>query len=93
MGIWSVKPGKGKEFVSLWNGFAKWTAKSQKAAGRGVLLQDADNPLRFVSFGSWKDEKGIAAWRSRPEFREFLEKARALCDEIKPGKLEEVASA
>ncbi len=93
LGHWTVKPGSEKAFIEEWTAFARWTAKAQPGAGKGVLLQDAKEPQKFISFGPWKNMESIAAWRETPEFKAFAAKVPGLCEEFQPGTLKEVGSS
>jgi len=92
-GSWSVKPGKEEEFTRAWDEFAQWTSRDQPGAGQGLLLQDIDNPARFLSFGPWESAERVAEWRAKPEFAAFLAKARELCEDIRPSTLKVVAQS
>lgn len=92
-GLWTTRPGKEEEFIRAWDEFAKWTGKNQTGAGQGQLLQDVENPARFLSFGPWESAERVAEWRGTPEFAAFLVKARELCDEIRPSMLRVVAQS
>lgn len=83
-GFWKVKSGKEAEFIEAWQAFADWTSENQTGAGEGALLQNEENPQRFLSFGPWDSAESIAHWRSRPQFQDFIAKARALCEEMQP---------
>jgi quinol monooxygenase YgiN len=87
-GEWLVKPGKESESFEAWNSFAKWTSESQVGAGIGHLLQDSENTRSFLSFGPWENGEAIDQWCQETDFQVFLEKARELCDDIKPRTLE-----
>ena len=87
MGIWKVKPGNEEAFASAWKTFADWSFKNQEGAGHGYLLEDPENPQSFVSFGWWESVDAIRKWRARPEFNEFVGKAKALCDDFQPKSL------
>lgn len=84
LGVWKTKKGKEAEFIQAWQAFADWTSVSQPGAGEGTLLQHEDMPQRFVSFGPWQDAVSVAEWRKQPQFREFVEKVRILCEEFEP---------
>lgn len=84
LGVWTTKAGKEDEFITLWQSFADWTTNHMSGAGKGTLLQSADHPRRFISFGPWKDAESVSSWRQQPEFKAFAEKARELCDEFEP---------
>lgn len=66
--------------------------ENQDGAISGTLLQDTQNPQRFISFGPWKDKESIETWRQTPEFQAFIKKARVLCEEIQPNILQSVAT-
>ncbi len=92
LAAWTVKAGKQDEFIHLWEGFATWTSENQPGAGDGYLLQDQENPQKFISYGPWENPDDMADWRSRPQFRQFFAQARELCDEIQPRTLKMVAN-
>lgn len=83
-GTWIVKPGMEQAFIEAWQEFADWTTGHQAGAGAGTLLQNEDDPSRFLSFGPWENSEVISEWRSRQEFQNFVSKARELCEEVKP---------
>lgn len=90
---WTVKPGKEAKFIRAWDEFAQWTSRDQPGARQGLLLQDIDNPARFLSFGPWESAERVAEWRAKPEFSAFLAKARELCEDIRPSTLKVVAQS
>jgi pimeloyl-ACP methyl ester carboxylesterase/heme-degrading monooxygenase HmoA len=93
LGIWKVKPEKEKDFINEWTAFATWTGSNISGSGKAHLLQDKENPLRFISFGSWDSEESISKWRNYNEFKTFVEKVKELCDEFQPNTLNEVSSS
>lgn len=80
---WKAKPGKEKEFIQAWQRFASWTAQNFKASG-ARLIQDMEDPTRFVSFGRWDSQASIDDWRKRSEFEGFIKQARELCEVAEP---------
>lgn len=87
LGIWTAKPGQEQAFREAWTGFAQWTAQHHPAASRAWLLQDAQQPQRFISFGPWESAEAVDAWRSSPEFKDFVARVRELCDGFEPQTL------
>lgn len=83
-GTWIVKSGMEQDFIEAWQAFADWTSRDQVGAGAGTLLQNEDDPSMFLSFGPWENVKVITEWRSKPEFQDFVSRARELCEEVKP---------
>ena len=93
LGIWIIKPGKETEFISKWTSFAQWMNKNTSGTGKGSLLQDAKNPLRFISFGPWKSESDIQAWRDSNEFKNFVAGVMPVCDDFQPNTLNLVSTS
>ena len=90
-GLWSVKPGKEGDFIAAWEAFARWTGKHQTGmVGEARLLEDIDQPRRFVSIGGWSDKQKVQAWRESPEFQAFFAKVSELCEETQPHMLKPV---
>jgi quinol monooxygenase YgiN len=81
---WEVKSGNEAAFIEAWDRFAEWTAEHRAGAMVGVLLQDATDLRRFVSYGPWTGPEQIAAWRRTPEFRDAFTRFGELCTAIEP---------
>lgn len=88
---WEVRPGNEAAFIEAWDAFARWTAAHQPGVIVGVLLQDAADRRRFVSYGPWDGRVRIAAWRKTPEFQEAFARFRNLCTAIRPPEMTCVA--
>jgi heme-degrading monooxygenase HmoA len=93
LGNWSVKPGNEEAFIAEWTAFASWTSQNFPGAGIGYLLQDAEHPQQFVSYGSWDNPETIRRWRERPEFQAFAGKVKTLCDGFQPRTLRLVSTS
>lgn len=93
IGIWTTKPGNEAAFISVWADFAQWMSKHTSGAGKGYLLQDAQNPSKFVSMGGWDDTGSIQTWRDSEEFKTFAGKAMMLCQHFEPNMMNVVASS
>src|ERR1051325_3721428 len=89
-GIWIIKSGHEKDFIHEWTTFADWMNKNTPGLGKGFLLQDEKNPLRFISLGSWESENVIQNWRESKEFKEFVGKVMPWCDDFQPNTLNEI---
>jgi heme-degrading monooxygenase HmoA len=81
-GRWLVKEGRVDEFIGQWTEFTEWSRDSVDGAQHFALIQDANDPRRFLSFGAWEDGDSVRAWRGTPEFGERLGACRELCDEF-----------
>ena len=81
-GNWLVKEGSEEDFVSRWTAFVEWSLENAPGFVTGLLIQDSDNPRRFLSLGAWDTAEAMQAWRQMPEFQELFEACRELCDEV-----------
>jgi quinol monooxygenase YgiN len=92
LGIWNVKQGCEKDFISEWSLFAEWSIENIGGGGKARLLQDESNPQRFISFGPWKDKETVERWRNTDEFKAFREKVKPLLESFQPNTLQVVAT-
>ena len=81
-GRWLVKEGSEDEFVTRWTSFIDWTLENADGSESFQLIQNMEEPRRFLSFGSWRDPDAARAWQALPDFAEQLGKCRELCDEF-----------
>jgi heme-degrading monooxygenase HmoA len=81
-GYWLVKEGSEEDFVSRWTAFVEWSLKNAPGLESGILIQDSDNPRRFLSLGAWDTAEAMQAWRQMLEFQELFDACRELCDEV-----------
>jgi heme-degrading monooxygenase HmoA len=84
-GIWTVKPGNEDEFVAAWEALARWTAEHVPGASWATLVQQEDQPNRFLTFGPWESAEAIDAWRASEGFREGIARIRPLLESFEPG--------
>lgn len=91
MGHWYVKSGNEEAFGAVWKKLAEWSLRALPGVGRPVLLRDASEPSRYVTFGSWESLAQIEDFRSRPEFAASLAEIRPLTERIDVFTLEAVA--
>ncbi len=80
-GRWLVYEDQVPAFVSAWDEFAEWATREVPGGPWAVLLRDRDNPRLFFSFGPWDSLESIEDFRSRPEFSEFLGRARPMLED------------
>ena len=95
-GVWIVKPGREDDFVAAWRTLAEWTASNAPGAGISRLLQDEDQPSRFISIAPWDDRDALAASRSQLGFQERIAGLREMLETFTPANLDvraEVAAA
>lgn len=95
-GVWIVKPGREDDFVAAWREMAEWRAAHAPGVGAAQLLQDEDQPLRFISVGPWDDKDALAASRSKLGFQERIARLREMLETYTSASLElraEVAAA
>jgi quinol monooxygenase YgiN len=92
VGIWTVRPGREDEFVSLWRELADWTLREFPDAA-GTLLRDRERPNRFVSYGPWDSVETIERWRATPEWQDVVARMREVLDAFEPGTYDLVFSS
>lgn len=85
--VWAVKSGREEEFVVRWRELAEWTAANVPGAGTARLLQDVDQPGRFVSVAPWESREALAGWRSLLGYQERLGRVRELLETFTPSTL------
>jgi quinol monooxygenase YgiN len=90
-GLWTARPGNEAHFIAAWQEFATWTTQHVPGNLNARLLQDLNEPRRFVSFGPWDSTESVEAWRQLPEFQTFFATAKELCEAIEPHTLRQVA--
>ena len=81
-GRWKVKPGQEQAFVERWTEFTQWSLENSDGAEHFALIQDSNDPSRFLSFGAWAGNEAVEGWRTAPDFSERLGRCRELCDEF-----------
>ena len=86
-GVYATKVGQEQAFREAWTAFADWTVHQQPGAGEAWLLQDTQQPQRFISFAPWESTDAVNAWRSRPEFGAFAARVQELCAEFQGNSL------
>jgi len=59
-----VKPGNDAAFIKTWDRLARWTFTTMEGRQPAVLIQDAGNSQKFISFGPWKDMDTLTQWRN-----------------------------
>lgn len=91
MGVWTVKQGKVPEFIEAWQSSAGWLVRNLAVSGEGILLQDPDDPVKFVSFGSASNLEEIEELMSGDEFQELWTKVLGLCEDVQPRMMKVVA--
>jgi quinol monooxygenase YgiN len=80
-GDWVVKPGEEERFPRAWEEFAR-SGDLTRLVAPVLLLQDAENPRHFRSFGPWADAETLQRWRDSPEFERHMVRLRAMLEEV-----------
>lgn len=93
VGRWLVKPGRETAFIAAWKELGTFFLSLPQPPGLGTLVQSADEPRLFYSFGSWNRMEDIAAMRSDPRTPGMIRKLAELCEEAQPGNYRLVATA
>jgi heme-degrading monooxygenase HmoA len=82
-GIWTVRDGSEEEFVTRWMALVD-SARDVPGAQSFTLIQDRQDPHRFISFGAWEDWSSADGWRSGEAFGERMRACRELCEDFRP---------
>ena len=90
-GDWHAKPGSEQAFIETWREFAEWTAAAIPGNTFAKLLQDDADPRHFVSFGPWRDQAAVSAWRDHPGFKDRVGRLQGLLDSFVPLTMNVVA--
>ena len=91
-GTWRIDPAKETEFVQAWADFAEW-ASTMPGATTLRLGRDTSDPVRFVSFGVWRDAPSAHRWKSTPQFSERIARVLQRVEEFASAELDVLASA
>jgi quinol monooxygenase YgiN len=92
VGLWTARAGKEETFKKSWEDFATWSKNNIPGAITALLLQDREDPRKFLTVGPWKDEPSVQTWRASPEFKAFVSQVKGLCDEFRPMTFKAVVS-
>jgi hypothetical protein len=83
-----VDMGNIPEFIETWQSSSDWIVENLRDDGEAVLLQDTDNPTKFVSFAFSANLDKPEEVMARTEFQELWSKVLALCADVKPHRMQ-----
>ena len=92
LGIWSVPPGKASEFTEAWQSLSEWLLQHLPDERGSVLLEDRNDPSRFISFAPLADPAKVEEVMSGPEFQELWSAVMEICDTVKPHSMRVVGA-
>ena len=81
-GTWTVKPGRGEEFVTAFEALALWLELNHPESGTARLLQSLERPAVYVGMWEFPGAESIARWRALHDVGEHLDTLAALADHI-----------
>ena len=90
LGEWTVKPDKIPQFIEAWQAGVDWIAQNLPDDGEGILLQDTEDPNKFISLAFSSNPEKAQEAMSRSEFQELQSRTRALCENVKPHRMQVV---
>ena len=82
-GIWIVRDGSEEEFVTRWTALVS-SAQAFPGAEFFLLIQDRQDPHRFISFGAWDEWATADGWRGSEAFVSAMRSCRELCEDFRP---------
>jgi hypothetical protein len=88
-GVWIVKPGKVQEFMKAWKTQGEWLIENHPNVwnGEAVLLQDTENPSKFLSFAWSATPEKTEELLAGEETQSFMADIQKLCEEIQPHRM------
>jgi heme-degrading monooxygenase HmoA len=78
-----VRDGSEEEFVTRWTALVS-SADAVPGAESFILIQDRQDPHRFISFGAWDDWTTADGWRASEAFVSAMSACRELCEDFRP---------
>ena len=84
LGMWTVKQPNIPEFIEMWKKSVDWVSQNLPGEGEAVLLQETENPNKFISFAFSTNLEKAQEVMSRTEYQELFSRVRALCDDVQP---------
>jgi quinol monooxygenase YgiN len=90
-GTWVVKEGSEQASIDAWRDIAEWTSSEMTGTRWAKLMQDDENPNRFLSFGPWESAEAIQAWRESEGFQQPVGRIRELLEGFEPRTMHAVA--
>ena len=92
LGIWAVKPEKRAEFIDAWYTSNEWLSQRLPNERGAVLLEDTDDPTRFVSYAPISDPEVVIELMSVTEFQALWAEVMQFCDDVTPHNMRVVSS-
>lgn len=95
LGIWAVKPEKRVEFIEAWQTSTDWLLERLPNERGAVLLEDTNNPGRFISFAPVSDNKVNEVANelmSDPDYQVLWARVLEFCDDVEPNFMRVVSS-
>jgi heme-degrading monooxygenase HmoA len=66
--VWTVPDGRDDEFVTAFKRFA--AAADEIGAREGFILQDEDDPARFIVVRRWESAEAVQRWQQDDQRRD-----------------------
>jgi hypothetical protein len=93
LGIWAVKPEKREKFIEAWQTSSDWLTQKLPNERGAVLLEDTNDPTRFISYAPISEFEVTNEVMSGPEFQEHWGAVMQLCDGVEPHSMQVVSAA
>ena len=91
LGIWTLNPENRARFIEAWQTSAAWLKERLPAEASAVLLEDTNDPGRFISFAPQSDPEVVSQLMAETEFQELWNRVMQFCD-VKPHSMRVVSS-
>lgn len=93
LGTWVVRPDNAQAFVAAWQASGDWLAKNLPNERGAVLLEDPEEPGRYVSFAPVSDPERVVELMSTTEFQDVWSEVMALCESVRASTLRVVGAS
>lgn len=91
-GIWTVNEGNIQAFIEAWQTSANWILERATGDSEAILLQDNDEPTRFISFALSTSPEDCAIMK-QDDFQKIWAAVMALVENVKPHGMQLVGHA
>lgn len=93
LGIWAVKPEKREKFIEAWQTSGDWLSQRLPNERGAVLLEDTNDPGKFISYAPISQPEIANKVMSGSEFQELWGAVMQLCDGVEPHSMRVVGAA
>lgn len=91
-GTWTINEKNIPAFIEAWQASTHWILERATGQGEAILLQDSEEPTRFISFAYSLNPEDFAIMR-QDDFQELWTAVMALVEDVLPHNMRLVGHA